>query len=127
MTKTRSETAALEPCDTAASRIQRAQEAIAALKSHFVAWVRADLDRASDLFAAALNAKSAHECATQLEDLRRIAHNIKGQGGTFGCDGVSAAAEEIDHYLKRRRGPEALDVVGGLLAKLKSEFDRETA
>jgi chemotaxis protein histidine kinase CheA len=111
--------------DLAASRIRRAEEAIAGLKAQFVVWARADLDAIDAHFAKACAEKDAAARASHLEDLRRVAHNIKGQGGTFGCHDVSSAAADLDMALKTHRGADAPVPARELIEKLRAAFARE--
>jgi HPt (histidine-containing phosphotransfer) domain-containing protein len=113
--------------DMTALHIQRAEAAIAGLKAQFAEWVRADLASIDVHFRAAAEASSPAICGQHLEELRRIAHNIKGQGGTFGCNGLSAAAAELDALLKRRQEASVLQQVHQLIARLNAAYDTETA
>lgn len=125
MTELRAQDLALDADDTSADHIRRAEAAIAGLKANFAVWVKADIDTIAIHLGAATIAKCASERAAKLEDLRRIAHNIKGQGGTFGCHELSAAAAALDGLLKSRTAPPSLDVVAAMVANLNSAYLRE--
>ena len=126
MTQTRFESP-IDAADTAAQRIQRAEAAIAGLKASFAVWARADLQAIDDHFANAAAAGDGASRDASLEELRRIAHNLKGQGGTFGCDGLSAVAAELDALLKNRRDETALEPAKALISVLWAAFAREAA
>lgn len=111
--------------DDSAARIRRAEQAIAGLKAQFALWVKGDIDSIAVHFEAAKASADPKVCAESLEELRRVAHNIKGQGGTFGCYALSEAAAELDQLLKRRCDATALPAAADLIAKLTSAFARE--
>jgi HPt (histidine-containing phosphotransfer) domain-containing protein len=113
------------PDDGVAARIRRAEAAIAGLKANFKSWVKADVDSINVHFDAARLAGDDTARAGEFEALRRIAHNIKGQGGTFGCHAMSAAACELDTLLKRQNGAEVVDRVAALVANLNAAFAAE--
>jgi chemotaxis protein histidine kinase CheA len=119
-----------EPIDadpSVAARIRRAEAAIAGLRANFAVWVRADLDSIGVHLAAARNATDLSVRADELEALRRIAHNIKGQGGTFGCYALSEAAGELDLALKRRENTPGIETIAAMTTKLSAAFARELA
>lgn len=127
MTRSPAQSPIDETEDQAVMHIRRAEAAIAGLRTQFVSWARADLDLINDHFARAETAPSAAVRNASLESLRCIAHNIKGQGGTFGCNGLSAAAAELDALLKRRQEASVLQQVHQLIARLNAAYDTETA
>lgn len=117
----------VETNQSVAARIRKAEAAIAGLRANFAVWVKADLDSIGVHLAAALDAQEPAIRAEQLEALRRIAHNIKGQGGTFGCFGLSAAAGELDAALKRRQDAPDMGAVAQLTNRLTKAFECELA
>lgn len=127
MTQSRLDNTVDDDGDTAAQRIRRAEAAIAGLKAQFTAWAKADLQAINGHFSQALAATDDAARDASLEELRRIAHNLKGQGGTFGCDGISASAAELDALLKSRRDRTALEPTKALISALWAAFAREAA
>lgn len=115
----------LDTDDGADARIRLAEAAIAKLKVSFGAWVKADLDLIDVHLTAAESADCSDLRSEQLEALRRIAHNIKGQGGTFGCHALSEVASELDALIKRRGGAGDVPKVGELVARLRDAFAEE--
>jgi HPt (histidine-containing phosphotransfer) domain-containing protein len=75
------------------ARLRRADAAIAGLTAAFLTWTAAELDRAEALVAQSQDGRAAPEAA--FEAIRIIAHNIKGQGGTFGLPRLSDLAETL--------------------------------
>lgn len=63
--------------------LARAEAALSALSAEYLRWVRADLAALSANLAA-LRRAGLEDRATAFERLHALAHNIKGQGGTFG-------------------------------------------
>lgn len=116
-----------DPDEQVSTRIRRAEAAIAGLKAEFVTWVRSDLGAIGKHFARAAKAPTDADRRSSLEEVRAIAHNIKGQGGTFGCDGLSAVAAELDAFLKWRQDEQALEPTQALIARLWAAFENETA
>lgn len=116
---------AAELDESVAARIHRAEAAIAGLKASFAGWVKADIDLIDAHFAAAQASDDQTKRTAELEALRRIAHNIKGQGGTFGCHGLSAAAADLDALLKRSNDGSTLAATGEMVAKLRHAFAKE--
>lgn len=62
--------------------LARAQAAVAELAKSYSTWAMADLDRCRDLLGEAR--ADAGLCEAKLGELYGIAHNIKGQGTSFG-------------------------------------------
>jgi HPt (histidine-containing phosphotransfer) domain-containing protein len=112
---------------SASARILRAEAAIAGLRASFADWVKADLESIDAHMAAARIGIANDDIARPLEAVRRIAHNIKGQGGTFGCHALSAAAEALDTFLKKRAAGADLPIAEDLVAKLSSAYSSELA
>jgi chemotaxis protein histidine kinase CheA len=113
--------------DCVSVRIRRAEAAIANLKANFGAWVKADIDSIGVHFEAAFATSDPIKRAAELEALRRIAHNIKGQGGTFGCHNLSEAAAALDSALKARGNGLDRNAVGGMVANLNAAYRDELA
>jgi len=62
--------------------LARAQAAVAALSRDYLNWARADLDQCRQHLAAAQAAPD--QSSPHIEALFGVAHNIKGQGTSFG-------------------------------------------
>ncbi|HEY4161514.1 MAG TPA: hypothetical protein VGM59_00540 [Dongiaceae bacterium] len=62
--------------------LARAQAAVADLAKNYGKNTLVELDRCAELMTAAR--ESAAACATSIKELYGVAHNIKGQGSSFG-------------------------------------------
>lgn len=83
-----------------AESIRRAESAIADMRLQFVSWVRKDIEQIDRHLAYALTCDCLERRAAAMEDIRRIAHNIKGQAGTFGFADLTKAAAALDALIK---------------------------
>lgn len=108
-------------------RIRRAEAAIASLRSNFVAWVGDDLDAIRGHLAKARITSSIDERLAAIEDIRRIAHNIKGQAGTFGFDALTVRAAALDAAIKTSGASVDLTAIAELCALLHGAFAQACA
>lgn len=127
MTKPSLADESFDAVDGTDARIRLAEAAIGKLKASFAEWVKADIDSIGVHLAAAESTSCDKTRLDQFEAVRQIAHNIKGQGGTFGCHDLSAAAGELDAFIKRRGGAGDIPATRDLAAKLRRAFARELA
>lgn len=81
-----------------ADTIRRAEEAVSKLASQYRDWVRGDLTKLRDSLAAAEAGGEARQKA--YDEIRRIAHDLRGQGSTFGYPLVTRIAQSISQTLK---------------------------
>ena len=87
--------------DSRADRLAQAEAAINALKGEYTLQLRADADQLAKIFAS-VNPKSPD--AAILEELFGVAHNLKGQAGSFGYDLVTSIAASLCDFLRRQEG-----------------------
>lgn len=83
-----------------ADTIRRAEEAVSKLASQYREWVRGDLAKLRDTLAAAKAGGAAREAA--YDQVRHFAHDLRGQGATFGYPLVTRIAQSVSHTLKIR-------------------------
>ena len=81
-----------------ADTIRRAEEAVGKLASQYREWVRGDLAKLRDALASAGAGAAAREAA--YEQIRHIAHDLRGQGSTFGYPLVTRIAQSVSQTLK---------------------------
>lgn len=90
--------------------VARAEKALADLSGEFEDWMRIECDRLANAFAAmqrdGLNAENR-------EELFRAAHDIKGDGETFGYPTAAAAAESLCRIIEH--APDLAQVPGDLI------------
>ncbi len=90
--------------------IARAEAALAELSTEFSSWMRAECDR---LNAARDQVKRTGLAGRAREDLFRAAHDIKGQGATFGYPLAADAAESLCRLLEH--SPDAMRIPATLI------------
>lgn len=83
----------------AAENIENAEELLRDLANNFSALIADDMGRC----AAAMEALTAADPASDQDkqDLHAAAHNIKGLGGTFGYDLVTAVGQSLCQFLRQ--------------------------
>lgn len=87
--------------DSRADRLAQAEAAINALKGEYSKQLRTDVDQLAKIFALV---PPKDPDATVLEDLFGIAHNLKGQAGSFGYDLVTSIAASLCDLLRQQSG-----------------------
>jgi Hpt domain len=83
-----------------AETIRRAEEAVGKLADEYRSWVRADLVKLRADMASAAAGGEARMAA--YKDVRHIAHDLRGQGATFGFPLITRIATSISHIVKER-------------------------
>jgi len=81
--------------------LARAQAAVADLAKNYIPSTTADLDRCAALLKTARDDSAAR--ANAVRDLYGIAHNIKGQGSSFGYPLVTRIAHSLCGLVRRER------------------------
>lgn len=85
------------PVDT--STLERAEEAIAGMSDQYLEWVQEDLKRIDEAFAAL--AAASGERVDELEAVFGVAHDMKGQGGSFGYDLITAIGNQLCRLIEK--------------------------
>lgn len=85
-----------------ADTIRRAEEAVSKLASQYRDWVRGDLTKLHDALSAAKAGGEAR--AKAYEEIRHIAHDLRGQGSTFGYPLITRIAQSASQALKESAG-----------------------
>ncbi len=93
-----------------AAALAAAEEVIVALADEYEDWVREDLKKLEKAFED-LKSGGAHE--KHIKAVFEIAHDMKGQGGSFGFDLVTAIGDHLCRLLEKvdKIGPRELDMV----------------
>jgi hypothetical protein len=81
-----------------ADTIRRAEEAVGKLADQYRGWVRSDIEKLRECLAAAKAGGNARDDA--YKRIRAIAHDMRGQGTTFGYPLVTRVAKSISQTLK---------------------------
>lgn len=75
-----------------------------------------------------MEAKFGDTSPEALERLSYLAHQLKGSGGSYGFERISAEAAEVESAVERLADAEEdREVVREHIARLKSEVDRRSA
>lgn len=101
-----------------AETIRRAEEAVGKLADEYRSWVRTDLEKLRASMASAAAGGDARIAA--YKEVRHIAHDLRGQGATFGFPLITRIATSVSHVLKERTPDAASD------ALLTAHFDALT-
>ena len=92
-----------------ADTIRRAEEAVGKLAEQYRDWVRGDLQKLSDGMTAAKAGGAARTAA--YKEVRHIAHDLRGQGTTFGYPLITRIAQSISQVLKEGAADADSDIV----------------
>lgn len=84
-----------------AAVLARAQAAVDDLAKGYTTWARADVDRARQALDAALGERAQR--ARHVEELFRVAHDLKGQGASFGYPLVTRIADSLCRLTRDRK------------------------
>jgi hypothetical protein len=76
--------------------LERAEQAVAALADSYIEWASKDVGR----LQVAVNAARARGEDAPLDELRSIAHEVRGQGGSFGYPLISRVATSLYRLLR---------------------------
>jgi chemotaxis protein histidine kinase CheA len=80
--------------------LERAEKVIAGMADSYIEWVKEDLNKIDAAFAALVAAPEPR--TTEVEALFQIAHDIKGQGGSFGYDLMTVIGNELCRLIERQ-------------------------
>jgi len=99
-----------KPADMSA-RIAEAEAAVAALADQFIPWAKEDLEKLRAKTAEAREAPQEH--ARIVPEIFDLAHNVKGQGGSFGFHLLTKIGHSLCELTREREHmePGELDVV----------------
>ncbi len=92
--------------------LEKAEEIIAGLQGSYLEWVQEDLEKLQALFDQA-QATAPDQRTGLLSEIFRIAHDIKGQGGSFGYDLMTAVGNQLCRFVEKleRVGDAELEVI----------------
>ena len=98
--------------------VAQAEAAVAALSASYREQLVADVETLSDIWAGLEHDVPVAEVMAQVQSL---AHNIKGQGGSFGYDLVTSVGASLCDYLRKgeRKSVDELNIVHAHIKILK--------
>ncbi len=81
------------------STLDRAEEAIAGMADQYLDWVQEDIKRIDEAFAVL--AAASGDRKAELDDVFQVAHDMKGQGGSFGYDLITAIGNQLCRLIEK--------------------------
>ena len=82
--------------------LERAENVITEMADSYLEWVQEDLKRIEGAYKKL--AEASGERTKEAEEVFQIAHDIKGQGGSFGYDLMTLIANELCRLIERQDG-----------------------
>ena len=101
--------------------VDRAQEIVASLSDEYLHWLGADIDEIDN------SLPEAYKNPQRVDQLRRKAHDIRGQGGRFGFPLVPRLADGLHLVMVSQDGPLSrggADLTRGLFAAMRIVVER---
>lgn len=81
--------------------LERAEQAIAAMGDQYLDWVQEDLAK---IDAAYKDLSASGSDAEELDRVFQVAHDMKGQGGSFGFDLITAIGDQLCRMIEKMDG-----------------------
>jgi len=79
--------------------LERAEEVIAGMTDSYLDWVAEDLKKIESAYEAL--AAATGDRKAEMEAIFQVAHDIKGQGGSFGYDLMTAIGNELCRLIEK--------------------------
>lgn len=79
--------------------LQRAEEVIIGMTDSYLNWVVEDLKKIDEAYTKLANAQG--DGKEELEGVFQVSHDIKGQGGSFGYDLMTAIGNELCRLIEK--------------------------
>ena len=84
------------------SDYEKAMDVIDGLSDEYQKWVHADLERLDMAFSGAQKESGKRREKLIREDVFRAAHDMKGQGATFGYELITTVGNHLCRYIERQ-------------------------
>lgn len=78
--------------------LERAEEVIAGMQGSYLEWVQDDLRKIQEFYERAVADEAGRQA--HLAEVFRVAHDVKGQGGSFGYPLMTAIANQLCRFLE---------------------------
>jgi len=85
-----------------ATTLAKAEQAIAAMSDRYLDWVQDDIAKIDKAYADLAAASEDHQ--EELDRVFQVSHDMKGQGGSFGYDLVTAIANQLCRMIEKMDG-----------------------
>ena len=79
--------------------LARAEQVIAGMKGSYIEWVKSDFERVETAYKRLVNGEG--ERSANLDEIFSVSHDMKGQGGSFGYDLVTAIANHLCRLIEK--------------------------
>lgn len=91
--------------------LERAEQVIVGMTDSYLEWVVEDLKKIDEAYKKL--AAASGNLKKEMEGVFHVSHDIKGQGGSFGYDMMTAIANELCRLIERtdKPGPEEVQAV----------------
>lgn len=91
--------------------LERAEQVIAGMTDSYLEWVVEDLKKIDAAYTALASAEGDRK--KEMEGVFQVSHDIKGQGGSFGYDLMTAIAKELCRLIEKagKIGPGEVEAV----------------
>lgn len=91
--------------------LEKAEQIVAGLQGSYLEWVQEDLSKLQALCDRAMSEGTVG--SDVLNEIFRIAHDIKGQGGSFGYDLMTAVGHHLCRFVEAlaQAGPAEMEVI----------------
>tara|TARA_R110000824_G_scaffold390760_2_gene587478 strand:+ start:163651 stop:164067 length:417 start_codon:yes stop_codon:yes gene_type:complete len=104
--------------------VAQAEAAVAALRDSYRAQLLEDVDALLQIWAGV---EAGRDIAAIMKDVHAIAHNVKGQGGSFGYDLVTSIGASLCDYIRsaERSSADEINIVHAHIKILKMVGDND--
>lgn len=91
--------------------LERAEQVISGMTDSYLDWVAEDLVKIDKAYAALRDASGDRK--EEMNGVFQIAHDIKGQGGSFGYDLMTAIGNELCRFIEKtdKSGPGEIEAI----------------
>lgn len=79
--------------------LERAEAVIADMAGDYLEWIQEDLQKMEKAFAALSSASGDRQA--EIDEVYQISHDIKGQGGSFGYDLMTAIGNQLCRLIEK--------------------------
>ncbi|MBC8337687.1 MAG: Hpt domain-containing protein [Alphaproteobacteria bacterium] len=91
--------------------LERAEQVIAGMTDSYLEWVVEDLKKIEAAYNALASASG--DGREEMQAVFQVAHDIKGQGGSFGYDMMTAIGNELCRFIEKSKksGPGEIEAI----------------
>ncbi len=90
--------------------LQRAEKAIKAMSNDYVDWVQEDMKKLQAAFDKAKKAKGDSELKSAFGEVFEVAHDMKGQGGSFDYNLITIIGDSLCRFIEKKKEYKQADI-----------------